>query len=180
MIELGFIRAAHGLKGHVVVHLYSREEDSLTAYGDLTNADGSKTYKIDVISVNDKDFLCRVEGITERNGAEALRGTKLYIPAANLPETEDEDAFYIRDLIDLEVRDTVGTVLGKVINIIGVAAHDALEIEFTHNGAAPLAKPVQEYLVFTKDNVPDVHIADGYITINLPYGLLETVDKAAK
>lgn len=178
LIEIGFIRAAHGLKGHMVIHAYSRDEDSLTRYDTLQNADGSKSFKINIINGKENDFLCSVEGVSDRNTAEALRGTKLYIPAEDLPEPED-DEFYIRDLIGLTVQNTDGIILGKVVNIIGVAAYDALEIEFIHDGQQVLSKPVFEYLVFTKENVPDVAINQGVITVNLPYGLLGTPEKHA-
>lgn len=172
LIEIGFVRAAHGLKGYVVIHAYSREADSLTQYGALQSADGKKQFKIKVINGKENDFLCAVDGVKDRNAAEALRGTKLFTPLANLPNTEDEDDFYIRDLIGLEARNSEGTTLGKVISLITVGAYDAVEIEFTHNGTAPLPKKAYEYLVFTKQNVPEVRVAEGYITVMLPEGLL--------
>lgn len=178
LIEIGFVRAAHGLKGQVVIHAYSKDEDSLTQYGALQNADGSKSFEITIINGKENDFLCKVAGITDRNQAEALRGTKLFTPLEALPEPE-EDAFYIRDLIGLTVQNEAGIILGQVVNIIGVASNDALEIEFQHDGINPLEKEVFEYLLFTRENVPTVDIDQRMITVNLPHGLLGKPDKDA-
>jgi 16S rRNA processing protein RimM len=176
LIEIGFVRAAHGLRGQVVVHAYSRHEDSLTAYGDLYNADRSKRFSLSVINAKENDFLCKIKGIDDRNTAEALRGTKFFVPSSALPPTED-DEYYVRDLIGLAVRDSTGQTLGKIFNVIDLGAHQALEITFTHNGEIALPEPQTELLLFNDPNVPEVNIAGGFVMINLPHGLLETPEK---
>lgn len=178
LIEIGFVRAAHGLRGQVVIHAHSRQADSLTQYGALLNADGSKTYDINVLSDNGTDFMCTVNGITDRNQAEALRGTKLFAPASALPPTE-EDEFYIRDLIGLRVENKEGQVLGKIFNVLNLGTNDALDIEFSHNGVSELEKAQTELLLFTNANVPVVKIKEGYVVIDLPVGLLDDVKKDA-
>lgn len=171
LIEVGFIRAAHGLKGHVVVHAYSHEGNSLTGYGPLQNKDGTKTYEITVVNDKGSDFLCRVNNITDRNEAELLRGTKLFVSSSKLPAPE-EDEFYIRDLIGLSVVDAKDQALGKVQNMIVLGAQDAFEIEFTHDGEKPLPKPQIEMLLYTKQNILNVDLTNKKITVELPYGLL--------
>lgn len=178
LIEIGFVRAAHGLRGQVVIHAHSREEESLTKYGPLQNADGSKFFELEVISDNGNDFMCSVKGINDRNQAEALRGTKFFVPASALPPTA-ENEFYIRDLIGLRVQDDKGIVLGKVFNVLNLGAQDALDIEFIHNGTDPLEEPQTEVLLLSADNVPVIKPAEGYIVINLPYGLLDVIEKDA-
>lgn len=173
LIEVGFIRAAHGLKGHVVVHAYSGEESSLTGYGPLQNKDRNKNFMLTVVNDKGTDFLCRIDGVTERNAAEALRGTKLFVAADKLPPPQ-EDEFYIRDLIGLAVVDANGTALGTVQNMIAMGAQSAFEIEFIHDGTWPLPKPQIEMLLYTKQNVKQVDVTNKQITVELPYGLLES------
>lgn len=175
LIEIGFVRAAHGLRGQVVVHAHSRDGESLTKYGPLFNADKSKSFELKITGDNGTDFMCTVKGVADRNQAEALRGTKFFIPASSLPPTK-ENEFYIRDLIGLQVRNTKGTVLGKVFNVLNLGANDALDIEFSHDGTNPLDKPQTELLLLNMRNVPEINPAAGYVVIDLPEGLLgETI-----
>lgn len=173
MVQIGFIRGAHALKGHVAVHIFSGNEDALTAYGPVYGHDGKQQYKFRITGDKGGDFLCLVNDINDRNGAESLRGTKLYIPASALPEP-DEDEFYVKDLIGLAVLDANGTHLGSIRNVEDFGHHDALDIEFIHNGHAALDKKTYEYLLFTRDNVPEVNLPAGTITVNLPLGLFDT------
>lgn len=176
LIEIGFIRAAHGLRGQVVVHAHSQDAASLMDYGPLLNADGSKSYRLEVTSDQGKDFLCKIEGITDRNQAEALRGTKLFIPASSLPEPE-EGQFYIKDLIGLRVENDKGVVLGKVVDVLNLGANDAFDIEFTHDGEKELETPQTELLLFIDQYILNVDIDGGKIVVDLPYGLLGEPEK---
>lgn len=176
LIQLGFIRGAHALKGQVAVHIFSGNEYALTDYGPLYNADRSRSFEFDVTGVKHGDFLCSLKGVNDRNAAEALKGTRLYVPADALPEL-DEDEFYIKDLIGLTVLDTSGTTLGKVKNVESFGHHDALEIEFSHTRTAELPRRQIEYLLFTKQNIPELNLSAGTLVVDLPHGLLDTPDK---
>lgn len=171
-VQLGFIRGAHGLRGNVVVHVFSGDRQSLTVYGPLCSADGKKSYKFKVTGEKQGDFLCTLENVTDRNQAEDLKGTKLYVPASTLPEP-DEDDFYIKDLIGLKVIDAKNTHLGEVINVTSFGPHDALEIRFVHDGSVSLETPQSEYILFTRDNVPLVDIKTKTVTVNIPDGLFQ-------
>lgn len=175
-IQLGFIRGAHALKGHVAVHAFSGEEESLVDYGPLYNADGSQRFEFTVTGVKQGDFLCTLPGVTDRNAAEALKGTRLYVPASALPEL-DEDEFYIKDLIGLTALDSDGLMLGKIRDVAAFGGNDALEIDFVHNGHAPLPAPQSEFVLFTRQNVPDVNLTAGTITLEIPVGLFEMPEK---
>ncbi|MEY4241517.1 MAG: hypothetical protein RJA14_1213, partial [Pseudomonadota bacterium] len=85
---------------------------------------------------------------------------KLYIPRDRLPEP-DEDEFYLTDLVGLEARDPDGLVLGTVKSVQNFGADDMLEI-------APATGGPTWYLPFTKDAVPDLHIADGWLLVVKP------------
>ena len=97
----------------------------------------------------------RAREIATKEQADALRGLKLFVPRARLPEPE-EDEFYLTDLIGLEARDPDDAVLGRVKSVQNFGASDMLEI-------APAAGGPTWYLPFTRDAVPDLHIADGWL-----------------
>ena len=97
----------------------------------------------------------RAKEIATKEEADALRGLKLFVPRDRLPEPE-EDEFYLTDLIGLEARDPSGATLGRVKAIQNFGASDMLEI-------APAAGGPTWYLAFTRENVPAVHVAEGWL-----------------
>jgi 16S rRNA processing protein RimM len=94
--------------------------------------------------------VAAVDGITDRNAAEALRGTELFVPRAVLPPTDD-DEFYQDDLIGMEVVDAAGAARGAVLAVHNFGAGDVLEI------APPLGATF--FLPFSRDAVPTVDVA---------------------
>ena len=43
-------------------------------------------------------LLCEIDGVEDRDGADALRGVELYILREDLPDDLDDDEFYTSDL----------------------------------------------------------------------------------
>jgi len=67
------------------------------------------------------------EGVQDREAAEALRGTLLYVDRANAaPLNEDEE--YIVDLIGCEVFDTQGQRVGTLTDVLQPGANDVYVI----------------------------------------------------
>ncbi len=97
-------------------------------------------------------MVVRTKEIETREQAEAARGLKLYIPRALLPEPEDEDEFYVTDLVGLDVVSVEGEPLGRVKSVHDFGAGDLLEVE-------PAQGP-SWWLPFTREAVPEVSIAD--------------------
>ena len=97
--------------------------------------------------------------VRDRNAAEAMRGTELFVARDALPPA-DEDEFYHADLIGLEARDSEGRLLGKVAAVHNFGASDVIELTRDDGDSVHLA--------FTKETVPHIHIADGYIVVAVP------------
>lgn len=169
LVPIGFIRAAQGLQGAVVVHAYSGNPESLTSYGALQDATGEQSFTFTLHGTKDKDFICRLKNVTDRTQAESLKGIKLFLPASKLPATA-EDEFYHRDLVGLNVEDTDGKKIGIVRSVNDLGHSDALLIEFTDRDPAQT-----ELLLFTKQNVPFVSIKEKKIVVDLPEGLFDDV-----
>ena len=74
-----------------------------------------------------KALIARIKGVTTREAAEALTGTKLYISRARLPERE-ADEWYHADLIGLAVIDRQGEPIGTVVAVLNFGAGDLIEI----------------------------------------------------
>ncbi len=173
-ILLGEIAGAHGIRGEVVVRAYTGEPDAIADYGALTDAAGAKPLTLKIVRVTPKGIVARVAGVSDRNGAEALKGRKLYVARDAMPEPAEEDAFYHADLIGLAAVDQTGAVIGKVLGVQNYGAGDLLEIKLAAGGRA-------ELVPFTKAFVPRVEIAAGRVVVVMPVMAEEDAeDKAAR
>ena len=158
-VLLAAVIGAQGLKGEVKAKLFTAAPDALPRYGALHTREG-RTLKITAFRPSKPgEAVIAFEGVADRNAAEALKGTELFVDRASLPGT-DEDEFYHADLIGLEVRDSEGRVLGKVIALHNFGASDVLEFARADGDSVHLA--------FTKETVPVINIADGFIIVAVP------------
>ena len=164
MAEIG---AAHGIRGEVRVKPYGLDPMALADYGPLETDDG-RTFEIEALRPQKHMLIVRFKGIRDRNAAEALTRTKLYVAREKLPAPDDEDDFYHADLIGLPVFDTQGEELGTVVSVPNFGAGDLLEI--APKGARSF------YLPFTREAVPEIDIAAGRLIAILPEGLLASAD----
>lgn len=102
---LGAITGAHGLKGEVVLKLFTEDPEGIMAYGALQSEDGSANFEVTGLRPQKGGFVARLKGVGSRNEAETLKGVGLYVPRSALGEAAEEDEFFQADLIGLEVRD---------------------------------------------------------------------------
>lgn len=164
LLCVGVIGTARGLRGDLRVKSFTEDINAIGSYGPLTDASGTKTFKVKVIGQQKGQVLVRIQGVNDRNAADALKGQELYVARDRLPQP-DEDEFYFSDLIGLDAELTDGTPFGRVVEAEDHGAGTFLEL---------LTKDFGRVLVpFTKANVPDVDIAGGKLVIDPPDGLLE-------
>lgn len=159
-ILLGRIVAAHGIRGDVVIDSYAADPADIAAYGPLQSVDGTRQLTLKVVRVTPKGVVAHVAGVDDRNGAEALRGTELYVPRAKLPAAENGE-FYYADLVGLRADDADGNALGKVVAVQNYGAGDLLELALT-------GQQVTELIPFTDTFVPVVDVAGGRVVVILP------------
>lgn len=155
LILVGHVAGAFGVKGEVRITTYTADPMALTAYGPLLRADGSHALTLGQARVTKDGLVARVKEVATKEEADALRNLKLHVPREALPPPE-EDEFYLTDLVGLEARDAAEQVLGTVKAVQNFGADDMLEIAPTQGGPT-------WYLPFTREAVPELHIADGWL-----------------
>jgi len=153
------IGAAHGIRGEVRVKPFGDDPLSFTDYGVLTTKDGKLSFEVVSARVQKTVVITKFKQVTDRNRAEELNGVELYIDRGQLPDTED-DEFYYSDLNGLEVKDTAGDLLGKIVAVQDFGAGDLLEIRPKRGKTF--------YIPFTRDFVPEIDIKAGYVTADIP------------
>ena len=157
---LGAIAGAHGVRGLVKIKSFTEDPADLTAYGPLGDEAGGRRFEIAVTGQAKGLLLARIVGVADREAAQALRGVRLYVDRAALPEPEEAEAFYHADLIGLAAEDAQGEPLGRVAAVENYGAGDFLEIE----------RPEGESLLvpFTQVAVPLVDLEAGRVVVAPP------------
>lgn len=126
---LGKITGVHGIKGLVKVTPFGDDPYLIEDIRPLfTGPEGDASIELSLKQPQGSHYLAVVEGVSDRTQAEALKGTELYVPRDALPEIEEEDSYYIEDLVGLETRTEDGSVVGPVIAVHNFGAGDLLEI----------------------------------------------------
>jgi 16S rRNA processing protein RimM len=121
-LDVGRIGKAHGLKGQVLVDLWTDRVERLSPGTVLTTERGPLTV---VASQRHQDrFLVLFGGTNDRDKAEALRG--LVLAAEPL---DDDDVIWIHELYEAEVYDQTGTLRGKVVDVEANPASDLLVLD---------------------------------------------------
>ncbi|MBX3445409.1 MAG: 16S rRNA processing protein RimM [Parvibaculaceae bacterium] len=164
---LGVVVGAHGVRGLVKVKSFTEAPESVAAYGPVETKDGARRFAIEAKGMVKDLVLCRLEGIADRDAAEALRGTELHVPRERLPETEgEEDGWYHADLAGCQAAGADGRVYGRVVGVQNFGAGDLLEI-------APEAGGETVLMGFTDENVLEVDIHGRRIVIDPPLGTFD-------
>jgi 16S rRNA processing protein RimM len=159
-VLLGEITGVHGIRGDLLVRSYTETPEADAGYGPLTDASGAQRFLLKVVRSTDKGIVARVEGITDRTAAEKLRGTKLFVERARLPETEAAE-FYHADLIGLKAVSEDGAHLGEIVSVQNFGAGDLLELK-------PVSGAATEFIPFEDQWVPRVDLKSGLVVINQP------------
>ena len=163
MICVGAIGGAFGVRGEVRLKSFTAEPEAIADYAPLMTEDGSRSFAVRITRPITNGLAARLSGVDSKEEADALKGVQLYVPRDRLPALPD-DEFYHADLIGLEVVDTGGSVLGRVVAVPSNGAEDLLELRVP-GGAATVLLP------FTRACVPTVDLAAGRIVADPPEGL---------
>ena len=159
-ICIGAISGAFGVTGEVRLKSFCTVPEDIASYGPLWSEDGSRQFRITLTRPVAGGLGARIAGVVDKDAADALRGTSLFIDRAKLPSLPDNE-FYHADLIGLNAIDTGGEMLGKVLAVHNHGAGDIIEISSICHKSALL-------LPFTKAIVPNVDLAAGRLIVDLP------------
>lgn len=182
LLVVGRIVAAQGLKGELRVNPLSDFPERFTKPGRrwLRAGQNRRTEAPDATEVQllhgrqlpgKELFVIRLEGVDDRSAAEALVGQELLVPAGDRPRLARGE-FHLLDLVGLEVRlldaaGAAGASIGVVRDLVH-AGNDLLEVErHADQGGRLLMIPFVEAIV------PVVNLAEGWLGLTPPPGLLE-------
>ena len=133
-ITLGKVGAVYGIKGWLKIHSFTDETDAILDYfpWSLKLGNNIQTVKITDWRKHNKGLIVKVQGIDDRDIAQALVGSEIFVNELALPELPQGD-FYWRDLIGMSVVTTQGYDLGVVSEMMETGANDVLVVKANLN-----------------------------------------------
>lgn len=169
-VVVGRIGKPHGIRGEVTIEVRTDEPDLRFATGSLvySEADPKKSFKVTSSRWHSGKLLLCFAELSDRNAAEAARGTILMseIDDSDLPMAEDE--YYDRQLIGLVV-EQAGAAIGEITDVLHLPSQDVFVISLDAGG--------EMLLPFVEQFVPEVNLAGGFIVITPPAGIVEVSDE---
>lgn len=157
---VGQFAGSHGVRGLVKLRSFTADPADVASYGALSDEQGRRRFALALVGTAKDLFLARVDGVGDRDAAQALSGVRLFVDRAALPAPEDEEEFYHADLIGLRAERVDGTPFGRIKAVHDFGAGDVLEIQ-TAGGAS-------EMLPFSRAVVPVVDVRGGRVVIDPP------------
>jgi len=168
---VGVITGSHGVHGALRIKSFTAEPAHVAAYGKVTMGEGPNSIVLRITGQAKGAVVAKIEGVTDRDAAQALKGTKLYVPRTALPKPE-EDEYYHDNLVGLDVHSLEGGMLGAIETVHNYGAGDILDIR------APEGKDGSKIMLpFTREVVLEVNLKAGYVVVDPSPWLGEGEDK---
>ena len=121
-LEVGRIIKAQGLKGQVLVDLWSDRTERLAPGSELLTERGPLCVTASI--AHQQRFIVTFEGLDTREKAEQWRGVVL-----SAPRLDDESVIWIDQLYEAEVYDADGVRRGVVVGVEANPASDLLVLD---------------------------------------------------
>ncbi len=157
---IGDIGRAQGLKGEVRLRSFAGEPEAIATYGPLEDEDGKRYFEIERVRADGKGLVVRLKGVSTREQAEALTGTKLYVSRGVLPEAGEEEWYY-SELVGLAVLGVDGAKLGTLAGVHNFGAGDLIELAPEDGGPTQL-------FAFNESTVPEIDVKGGWLKLVPP------------
>ena len=182
---VGRIGKPHGIRGEVTVEVRTDEPEARFAAGSVLNTEPAAPVRgapeavaglgelvrvpeqltVEAIRWHQGRLLVTFDGIYDRNFAEALRGTLLWVDSADVAPPSDPDEFHDHQLVGLTAVTPAGERLGEVARIDHAPASDLLVLRRPEGRTA--------LIPFVREIVPEVDLAGGRVVVDPPEGLLD-------
>ena len=166
-VELGRIQDAWGIKGWVRILPHSADTSALIASSSwylqppearfargFSAFSGAVCVTVLEVKAHADGLVAQLQGVDDRNGAEALKGVRLLLPRSAFPATPEGEYYWI-DLIGLSVVNREGVDLGVVRDLMPTGPTSVLVLEYTEtvDGAEQTAERMIPFVAAYIDDV---------------------------
>ncbi len=136
-VEVGQFGSVYGVRGWLRVHSYTENPESIFGYLPwfLKNrSEGWRQVQLVEWKRHAGGFICKLEGFDQREDAQTLTNSAIFIDESVLPELP-EGEFYINSIIGMKVINQDGYDLGIIDDIMETGANDVLVVKANENDA---------------------------------------------
>jgi len=158
-VVVGRVRSARGVRGQLRVEVMS-DSPGRFAPGQVVFIDG-RAFRIERSVLFKEDRVLKLEGVDSREGAEALKGCILTVPAESLFPLP-QGSYYHYHLVGMGVYTREGRFLGKLIEILSTGGNDVYVVRA---GGKELLLPALD------DVVLEVDVDNRRMMVEVPPGL---------
>jgi len=165
LIRIGQVTAPHGVRGAVRVFPTTDFPERFVTLRQVLIEGSDRPVGVRFRGFVKTLVILELEGVTDRNQAEKLRGANLLVPRAEVHPLPD-GYYYDFDLIGIDVVDPEGRLLGRVVEVDhNTPVHDLYVVEVA---------PGKRYMVpAVRQFVKEVDLEAGRMVIEPIPGLLE-------
>lgn len=177
-VEVGRILDAWGVKGWLKILPHSTHPEALFSakswflqapdakFRPGFNAfSGTVAISVDEAKTHSDSVVAKIDGLDDRNDAEALRGCRIFLPRSCFPAAS-KDEYYWVDLIGLNVVNREGVALGCVRDLMVTGPHSVLCVEYLTAGDDGAQVRAERMIPFVAVYVDTVDIAGKLITVD--------------
>jgi 16S rRNA processing protein RimM len=157
LILVGVIIGAHGIRGEVKLKSFTADPKAIATYGPLVSAKG-ETFEITRLKLQTEDFIAALKDVSDRNRAETLKGTELFITRAQLPK----DELYLHDLIGTPIFNN-DIALGTIIGFENFGAGDLIDVKIEGREDTVLIPYNKTFIIDATPEKVIVNLPDGYL-----------------
>ncbi len=168
-VAVGRVVSAHGIHGKLIIEPMTENPDRFRP-GSRLHLEGEGDVPEAEVIIQTADpykgkLLVSLPEVTDRTGAEALRGRYLYVEADDLPELEQGE-YYHHQLVGLRAFDVSGEDLGVIRDVLTLPGQDVIVIE----------RCGIEYMVpFVEEFIKEVDLGAEKVIIKTMPGLFDRV-----
>ncbi len=156
LIKMGTIVAPLGIKGEMKLNPLC-ETKQLKKYSSFYTEDG-QVLALSIKRIQKNQVIVMSDKICDRNGAEAMRGTDVFVKRSDLPKLAN-DTYYICDLLGLDVFEN-NQKIGIVSGIENYGASDVMQIT--------LSNKQEKLIAMSKQTIKNVDLTNNKIDVCIP------------
>jgi len=168
-LHIGDLVGVHGLKGALIVYSHTRPASAVAGYSCWRigkTAESAVVFAVKRCWQHGKRMLVELEGVSDCNQAESMKGLKIWIASSEVQVEDDE--YLWEELVGCRVmRQGHDGLLGRVLALEEYGAQDNMVVMTAED-----ADVQGEWLIpFTEQTVVDVNLDEGLIVVDLPDGM---------
>lgn len=124
-VELGRVLGAFGIKGWIRLISHTAPPDGILRYQRWSI--GGREWQVLDGHAQGTAVVASLDGLTDRNAAEAMQGATIEVPRSALPKAKRGE-FYWTDVLGAEVFSTSGAKLGRLQSLTSNGAQDVMVV----------------------------------------------------